>query len=278
MPRKSTTGAPKAPAKSAAKAAPAAASATAEKLGNQPAAITDNAAPIHKAPPGETGQPVSAAPGLEADSKGQDARPIIVLDGPEIAGYLNQLKAAGAIGIDTGDVIPLSLVDEPLLRKIGQFVEIDGHDVLPPEQLISMIEAKVGIAPRVTGPAGGYADGDSYRQYPDGVSPGTDALVEALTSLKSPIGPGSEAPAVPQPGGNATDAVDDLAAYLDGDIEGLWITAVPEQGFRRCGYRFTREGFGIALSALTEQQIEQLESEPNLKVERGIFGGRVGVQ
>ncbi|MNR47875.1 hypothetical protein D3C85_1670290 [compost metagenome] len=54
--------------------------------------------------------------------------------------------------------------------------------------------------------------------------------------------------------------------------------AIPEQGFRRCGFRFTREGLAIALSALTEQQIEQLENEPNLKVERGIFGGRVEVQ
>jgi len=79
----------------------------------------------------------------------------------------------------------------------------------------------------------------------------------------------------PPAGGNATDAVDDLELD-DGEVEGLWITAIPEQGFRRCGYRFTREGFGIALDALTAEQIEQLENEPNLKVERGIFSGRVG--
>ncbi|MGY8830720.1 MAG: HI1506-related protein, partial [Pseudomonadales bacterium] len=72
-------------------------------------------------------------------------------------------------------------------------------------------------------------------------------------------------------------AVDDITGD-DGDIEGLWIVAIPEQGFRRCGHRFTREGFGIALSALTEAQIKQLENEPNLKVERGIFGGRIEVQ
>lgn len=75
-------------------------------------------------------------------------------------------------------------------------------------------------------------------------------------------------------GGSATDAVDGLDD--DGDIEGLWVVAIPEQGFRRCGFRFTREGFGIALDALTAEQIEQLENEPNLKVERGIFSGRVG--
>ena len=87
--------------------------------------------------------------------------------------------------------------------------------------------------------------------------------------------PGAEAQAAASPaGGNATDAVDGLDD--DGDIEGLWVVAIPEQGFRRCGYRFTREGFGIALDALTAEQIEQLENEPNIKVERGIFSGRVG--
>ncbi|WP_374415721.1 HI1506-related protein [Ectopseudomonas oleovorans] len=87
--------------------------------------------------------------------------------------------------------------------------------------------------------------------------------------------PGAEAQAAASPaGGSATDAVDGLGD--DGDYEGLWVEAIPEQGFRRCGFRFTREGFGIALSALTAEQIEQLENEPNLKVERGIFSGSVG--
>lgn len=87
--------------------------------------------------------------------------------------------------------------------------------------------------------------------------------------------PGAEAQAAASPaGGSATDAVDGLGD--DGDYEGLWVEAIPEQGFRRCGFRFTREGFGIALDALTAEQIEQLENEPNLKVERGIFSGSVG--
>jgi len=81
--------------------------------------------------------------------------------------------------------------------------------------------------------------------------------------------------ATPPSGGTSADSVDDLDLD-DGEVEGLWITAIPEQGFRRCGWRFTREGFGIALDALTVEQIEILENEPNLKVERGIFSGRVG--
>lgn len=78
------------------------------------------------------------------------------------------------------------------------------------------------------------------------------------------------APAAAQALVGAVDELDD-----DGDVEGLWVTAVPEQGFRRCGFRFTREGFGIAPSLLTPEQIEQLETEPNLKVERGSFSGLV---
>lgn len=50
-------------------------------------------------------------------------------------------------------------------------------------------------------------------------------------------------------------------------VEVLWIRSVPES-FRRCGFRFTREGFGIALDALTDELIETLESDPNLVVER----------
>lgn len=251
MARKQTTGTTKAPAKSADKAAPAAAPAAAEQLGHQPADITDNAAPIPKAPPGEPVQPVSeASAGLEAGKQGQDAPTILVVGGMGAGEYIAALKA-GRI-----DVLPLADLDEDHLRQLGQFLVIGEYDVLPPAQLILQIEHQVGIKPPVTGPAGGYADGDAYRQPSDG----------------------SEAPAVPQAGGNATDAVDDSALGDDGDIEGLWITAVPEQGFRRCGFRFTREGFAIALDALTAEQIEQLQSEPNLKVERGIFSGLVEVQ
>ncbi|MDN3524351.1 hypothetical protein QWY79_03620 [Halomonas sabkhae] len=35
---------------------------------------------------------------------------------------------------------------------------------------------------------------------------------------------------------------------------------------RRAGHRFTREGFGIALSALSEAQVAQLRDDPALEV------------
>ena len=54
-------------------------------------------------------------------------------------------------------------------------------------------------------------------------------------------------------------------------IKALWIRAVPKQGFRRCGFFFPYEGVGIALSALTEDQIEQLRREPNLVMELSEF-------
>ena len=226
MAGKSNTKAPaKASTKSADKAAPAAATAAVEQLATQPAAPTK-----------------SEAPGSDAGSSGQEAHPVVILGGDEIGAYLAKLKATGE---NLGDLIPLSQLDEPLLRQVGQFVEIEGHDVLPPEQLVSMIEAKVGLAPSVT-VAPGAAVSDT---------PVLDAAAAAVLAAA------------------ADDTLGD-----DGDIEGLWIVAIPEQGFRRCGFRFTREGLAIALSALTEQQIEQLENEPTLKVERGIFGGRVEVQ
>lgn len=100
----------------------------------------------------------------------------------------------------------------------------------------------------------------------------TDTAPAAPDTAAATSQPASAAPEAPvgDAAGVGGDLLDD-----DGDIDGLWITAIPEQGFRRCGYRFTREGFGIALDALTAEQIEQLESEPNLRVERGIFSGRV---
>lgn len=243
MANKSTTKAPakapaKAPTKSAEKAAPAAAPAAAEKLDNQPAAPTK-----------------SEAPGSDAGSSGQEAHPVVILGGDEIGAYLAKLKAAGE---NLGDLIPLSQLDEPLLRQVGQFVEIEGFAELPPEQLTMQIEAKVGIGAAVT-PAPSTGDPDTAPAAPD---------TAAATSQPASAAPQASVGDAAVPG---ADQLDD-----DGEIEGLWVVAIPEQGFRRCGFRFTREGFGIALDALTAEQIEQLENEPNLKVERSYFSGRLG--
>lgn len=249
MARKSSTGAPKAPAQRAAKAAPAAASATAEQLGDQPAGTTNNAATIASAPSDPNAQTVSeATPGLEAGAKGPDAPIVLIVGDLPAAQYIEALKAGGI------DVLPLAELDESLLRQLGQFLVIGDYNLLPPDQLVLQIEQAVGI-----------------EQPP--AEPVLEGGVVTSASLAD-----SEVPAVLSAGGAPTDTVDDSALDDDGDIEGLWITAVPEQGFRRCGFRFTREGFAIALDALTPAQIEQLENEPNLKVERGIFGGRVEVQ
>ncbi|MDW7746582.1 HI1506-related protein [Halomonas sp.] len=40
---------------------------------------------------------------------------------------------------------------------------------------------------------------------------------------------------------------------------------------RRAGFRFTQEGLGIALSALTDEQLEQLHADPALEVEECTF-------
>lgn len=71
--------------------------------------------------------------------------------------------------------------------------------------------------------------------------------------------------------GAAQQPVAGTGALDDEEVEALFIRAVPEQGFRRCGRRFTREGHGIALSLLSDEQIEALVSDPNLVVEHCWF-------
>ncbi|UQY32649.1 hypothetical protein K8U54_12935 [Pseudomonas fulva] len=190
-----------------------AASAAAEKLDNQPAATSSAAA--------------------------QDGQVVVIWDGKGVAEYLVALKAGEA------GVIPLQDLAEPLLRQVGQHLDIEGADALQIEQLIPLIEAKAEIN-----------DGEQ--------------------SGFTPPAAGSELAAVVQAAPGATsNSVDDPAAGLNGDdIQALFIRSVSPRGFRRCGHRFTPEGHGIALSALTEEQIEALASDPNLRVEVGTFSGK----
>ncbi|WP_325438043.1 hypothetical protein [Pseudomonas nitroreducens] len=74
----------------------------------------------------------------------------------------------------------------------------------------------------------------------------------------------------PEPGA-ALQPVAGSGASEDEEVDALFIRAVPEQGFRRCGHRFTREGHGIALSLLSDEQIEALVTDPNLVVEQCSF-------
>lgn len=237
----------KKPQPSAAQAVIAAATAPAEQQGNLPAGptSTDASAAVAVAPgstdaagsieqttqaPGADAAPTAVGPA--ASTTGQDAHLVVIWGGLGVTAYLEALKAGGL------DVIQLKDLAEPLLRQVGQFVEIEGYDALPPEQLIPLIEAKAGIEPQpVTG-----SD-----------TPVIDAAAAAVLAVA------------------ADDTMDD-----DGDIEGLWIRAVPEQGFRRLGMRFTREGHAVALSALTDDQVETLFLDPNLIVESGVFSGLVG--
>lgn len=222
---------------SAAKAAPAVATAPAEQQGNLPAGSTATTTVLDvgavlvtnteqtKEAPDTGGAPTVVEP--TASTTGQDAHLIVISDGSGVAAYLEALRAGGL------EVMPLEDLAEPLLRQVGQFLEIDGYESLLTEQLIPLIKAKAGIEPQpVTG-----SD-----------TPVIDAAAAAVLAA----------------------ADDDLG---DGEIEGLWICAVPEQGFRRIGMRFTREGHGVALSALTDDQVEALISDPNLTVEHGFFSG-----
>jgi hypothetical protein len=63
------------------------------------------------------------------------------------------------------------------------------------------------------------------------------------------------------------------AAAGSAAVKGFFIRSRPATGFRRCGFAFTPEGFGIAESALTKEQIAILKAERNLVVEEGKFEG-----
>ena len=49
-------------------------------------------------------------------------------------------------------------------------------------------------------------------------------------------------------------------------IPALWIKA-KSGSIRRCGHRFDETGFGIALAALTDEEMEIFENDPDLIVE-----------
>lgn len=55
-------------------------------------------------------------------------------------------------------------------------------------------------------------------------------------------------------------------------IPAIFIKA-KHNGYRRAGFTHTREGMGIALSALTEEQIDLLRKDPHLLVEDCTFEG-----
>lgn len=144
-------------------------------------------------------------------------------------------------------------------------------------------EAPAGAAPAVEG-AGGNAGQEAHPQ--EVAQPAKQVVVVVMgTGAPSPLvltgslnGEGEYVVTLPrplqdnEPGDTMRALIDSLG---DGDVEGLFIRSVPEAGFRRCGMQFTPEGHGVALSALTQEQIEALLNEPNLRVEPGTFSGLV---
>lgn len=56
-------------------------------------------------------------------------------------------------------------------------------------------------------------------------------------------------------------------AQPTGPIHALFIRSKSKAGFRRCGFEFNAEGYGIALDALTDEQIQILRAEPKLIVQ-----------
>lgn len=68
------------------------------------------------------------------------------------------------------------------------------------------------------------------------------------------------------PAGSATETSEKKYDVRDG----VFVKSKPVS-IRRCGFRFDRDGCGIALDLLTDEQLEQLENDPDLIVERCQF-------
>lgn len=67
-------------------------------------------------------------------------------------------------------------------------------------------------------------------------------------------------------------AKDPKDSRTPGEICGVFVRTKKRYGSRRrAGFRFTQEGLGIALSALSDEQLEQLHADPALEVEECTF-------
>lgn len=103
-----------------------------------------------------------------------------------------------------------------------------------------------------------------------------DELRDALKAVEQAQANAGDTPAnnEPKTSGSTTGSVKPIENKLQNvadvankeKVPALWIRSVPES-FMRCGRRFTREGYGIALDVLTEEEIQRLKDEPNLVVE-----------
>lgn len=76
--------------------------------------------------------------------------------------------------------------------------------------------------------------------------------------------------AAPSPDAALQPMASAKGAAGEDEVEALFVRSVPDS-FRRCGHRFTREGHGIALSLLSDAQVDALLNDPNLVVEHCSF-------
>lgn len=94
---------------------------------------------------------------------------------------------------------------------------------------------------------------------PPAVSPATGA------------GPAAPAPVQEKPAAQAVAAAAVKPKDKKDDLrDGVFVKSKPVS-IRRCGFRFDRDGCGIALNLLSDEQLERLENDPDLIVERCQF-------
>ncbi|WP_200880089.1 hypothetical protein [Halomonas salina] len=132
----------------------------------------------------------------------------------------------------------------------------------PQAQEAKTEEAKAAEAPKDDQAETAAPNADDSAQAPEAGQ--TDAGEQAAAT---------QAPAPSGQGDDAKGAAKDAKERRDqAEIPALFVrTKRRFKSRRRAGFRFTREGLGIARSALTDEQVEQLQADPALEVEECTF-------
>lgn len=63
---------------------------------------------------------------------------------------------------------------------------------------------------------------------------------------------------------------EDTTATENNTLEVLWVSSIAPR-FCRCGLLFSPEPIAIPLTDLTEEALDRLENEPNLRCKRGLL-------
>lgn len=111
------------------------------------------------------------------------------------------------------------------------------------------------------------AEGDNAAGDLAAGNAGQDAHLNLGSLVAVTVAPGAVAAGPQQAAASAVDNTAGLQATGDEPVAALWVRSVSDQGFRRCGIRFSPEGRYIREDDLDEEQLKELVNDRSLVVE-----------